>query len=218
MLTKSALTRFAVGISIVLLYVEGASSEGIPAGVGGDPPTEFEGTLNGVLVGDPSNPIPIEIGPIDGPMWPKIFTVDVGPNGIGPGLRIPVWEHIQILPPAAGVPVLPLTDWHEEVHTPNWTWSGGSLMVGTGDPIPGMVGGPAGAATNIWFDLPIGVKPDPAAPIDLWIHKELIYNGPPISAPVAIIEVWEYPTVPEPTTIMLATLGAAYVVLTRRRR
>ncbi len=213
------LTKFAAGICVVLLSIQGVLAQGIPAGVGGPPPSDFEGTLNGVHVGSEANPIKIEIVP-DGDPWLKVFTVDVGTGGIGPGLVIPVSEHFQIFPPADGGLPLPLTDWHEEVHTPYWTWLGGTLTIGSDPPIDGVTGGPQGAATNIWFDLPMGVTPGPDNPIDVFIHKELVYQGPPASTAPVVIEVSEYPTVPEPATMAMLAMGGAAMMLggTRRRR
>ena len=212
--------RLAAAVCIAgWLAVQHSFAGGIPTGVGGDPPVgPFIGNVDtGVNVDNNGEPIPIWLDPDGGP-WLKQIEVH-SPNGFGPGQRVSVWERIHIVPPPTGLPLLPITDWHEEVHAPNWTWAGGHLKIHNSNTTwTGKLGGPQGMNTNIWFEFPPHM-PLPTAPIDLWIHKYLQYNGPQTSTTVALIEVWEYPTtVPEPASWMLAVLGASSLVAVYRCR
>ena len=197
---------------VIAFATHQAFAAGTPVGVGGDPPSgPFEGTLAGVDIGSQQDPIEIWLDPSGG-HWVKQIQVPT-PNGVGPGIVIPVWEHIQILPPPPGLPLLPLTDWHEDVHTSNWSWAGGSLTIhNTNTTVQGVLGGPQGMNNQIWFEFPPHF-PLPGAPLDLWIHKELQYNGPPDPSMTSVlIEIWEHPTVPEPTTLILMMIGSAGVL------
>jgi hypothetical protein len=231
-----------------------AFAENIPAGVGGNPLSEFAATPGAnapmVMVMSPTGgPIPIHIDP-SAPRWQKRITIGpdsfpLTPPVLLPGTVIPIWEKIQLLPPPDGttIPRLPFTDWHEHIHPLDppipgdppggFSWLGGRLVIhnpndpNPNDPVlpplvdvPGMVD-PLDPS-SIWFG-PWPNAPFPAGPngLHLWIHKELVYNGPAITAFPAggiVVDIWEWPTVPEPTTLVLAGLGGLALLAVRRRR
>jgi len=220
-------TQLLSAVLLTLLFAPLTLATGVPAGVGGNPQQNFTGNpVDGILIQTPNHdPIEIYLDP-GGDPWPKWINFDVT-GGLQNGQIVPVWEQLSIVPPPAGVPVLPLLDWHEIVHNPEFQWVEGSLTIhnrfvpGTTDPI--VVGGqigtdefpsePSHPGNAIWFDpilppaLPI---PDP---LDVWIHKDLIYTGidipPDPSGGQAFIDIhlWEHPTVPEPSTVLLAAIG-----------
>jgi hypothetical protein len=184
--------------------------------------------------------IPIWIDPTGDPWLKRIV---ITPNSfptpvLTPGQVIPVWEKIRIIPPppTSNIPRLPFTDWHErivDIASPvpdvDFGWGAGELIVhGPGDPgtIPPplpLVVAPGGVDPldphGIWFGpwFP-GIVPPPEG-LPVWIHKQLIYRGPTITIPGEIsIYIREWPTTPEPTTLVLAGLGCVVAVGMRRRR
>jgi hypothetical protein len=236
-------TTIAVGALFVVLFGIGTTQAqmmmGSPAGVGGDPPIGPFVFDNGMaMVMTPAGgPIPIYIDPA-APHWVKRFQIPPTTAPIEPGAVFPIWEKILILPPpgTAGVPKLPFTDWHERIRIlsdpptpPGFGWvAGGHLVVhDPADPsgmtlpplvdVPGMVDPLDPLA--IWFG-PFPPLPIPPNGLPVWIHKQLIYNGSqplPAGAPI-IIEIWEHPTTPEPSTLILAAVcGLALVGYQRRR-
>ena len=221
-----------VGLAALLMAspVEAQSSMGgTPAGVGNDPPMgPFVGSPDTgmIMVGTENNPIEITIDP-NADAWIKTFVIP-GSITINPGMTFPVWENLLILPPppTSGIPRLPLTDWHEHIHQVSFDtpfgWAGGHIVI-PGPPgtppieVPGMVDptDPSG----IWFAFP--PLPIPPTGLPISIHKQLVYNGTgpltPGPEPI-VITVWEHPTVPEPSALILAGLsGFALIGLGRRR-
>ncbi len=112
-------------------------------------------------------------------------------------------------------------DYHEEILTPGWTWNP------TG---PGGENQWSFSASNwfgIWtYVIPLGnTKVDwtfnPPLPVctNLTLTKYLIYNGGTGADPNAPIIIAEYPTIPEPgTLVLLATAGLGLLLFAWRRR
>jgi len=149
-----------------------------------------------------------------------------------------LWEDFLILP-VPGTAGVPVTDWHEEIHTPGWEW------VVPGDArFPNLF--PASASLITFNGQPWPSKPVPMVPNDpsqLWvkfppippgnvldIHKALLWVGTAgnriwgdnidnsgVTVDESVIEVWEHPTIPEPSTAVLLCLGALPFLLNRRR-
>ena len=198
-------------MSLVLLTASVAWAGGIPVGVGGlgtDPHLVFDGNAN-----DP-NGITLDIPPFwldpNGPSLEKWINLDVT-GGLKKGQVIWIMENITIVsPPATStLPPLPLTDWHEEVHHPDFQWHPGTgtdptipfvpapeLWIhnrdlpgdppGTGIHVRGDVGtvpSPDGTThpnNAVWFEPIPPVFPEPNLPLDIWINKDLVYTGPDI--------------------------------------
>jgi hypothetical protein len=148
-----------------------------------------------------------------------------------------LWENFLNLA-VPGTLGAPITDWHEEIHTPGWEWvlpgdstfpdlfpAGESLITHDGQP---------------WNWTPIPM--DPMDPAKLWvafppinpgsqldIHKALLWVGTDGNriwgdgrddagnvVDESFIDVWEHPTIPEPTAAVLA--GMALIGLFGVRR
>jgi hypothetical protein len=65
--------------------------------------------------------------------------------------------------------------------------------------------------------------PIPPNGLPVWIHKQLVYRGTqtipiPTTPEGLVIEIWEFPTVPEPATFALAGLAGLAMLGIRRRR
>ena len=163
------------------------------------------------------------------------------PSVLPPGWSAPVWEYFLVWP--GGDPPFPnpspaITDWHEHIHEPGWEWivpTEGSLdpplITRDGEPWPWtfVETPPPGTEPNpgwLWVEFPpIG----PGHVLD--IHKKLVWVGTDNNSvwgdgildngelnDETMIRVWEYPTIPEPSTLLLGTLAATGFIGAQRRR
>ncbi len=159
--------------------------------------------------------------PFAGPML-KRFTTPFSTAEIQPGTSFPVWEDFHLDPDS-----VPISDWHEEIHTAGWEWlipSVGTpgLITKNGEPWPwNEIPHPGGAdPSRLWVEFEPIAAFDPdnptAEPNVLDIHKRLVWRGP---GPWAgnVIEVWENPT-PEPGTMVLALMSLAVLATLSRRQ
>jgi hypothetical protein len=123
---------------------------------------------------------------------------------------------------------VPWTDWHEAIMQPGWRWQddrGASgeptFTFASGAPIPGLgiaftdPTATAGGKIDFTFDpLPPGTN--------LKITKRLLFEGLDPLLPgdtfLGTLDIFEYPTVPEPTCSMLLIVGTTVFALTARRR
>lgn len=141
----------------------------------------------------------------------------------------PLWEEFLILPPP-GKRGIPVTDWHQEIHTPGWEWvlpgdarfpglfpPNESLITRDGQPWPwAPIPMPTTDPSKLWVEFePI----EPGHVLD--VHKALLWVGTPGNQiwgdgmddagalfDESFIDVWQYPTgIPEPTTLGLLSLG-----------
>lgn len=148
----------------------------------------------------------------------------------------PLWEDFLNVPQSS-VPSVPITDWHEEIHTPGWEWvlpgdsrfpelfpPNESLITRDGQPwdwshIPMEIQDPS----KLWVTFP---PIPPGSTLD--VHKALLWVGVEGNrtwgdgvddaggtVDESFIEVWEHPTIPEPTSAWLA--GLALIALLGKR-
>ena len=198
----------------------------------------FEPTGQGTghwLVGTPENPLPLIADPKGSQMEKWFFTPTGEP--LQPGWSAPVWENFLVWKGDTSFPPSrPITDWHEHIHEPGWGWevppvgtAGESLITRDGEPWEWKHIPPSGEEPfSPWLD--VVFRPiEPGHILD--IHKRLVWlgvegkntlwgdqkldDGTPHEE--VAIGVWEYPTVPEPTTLLLSSL-ATLVFCARRRR
>lgn len=188
-----------------------------------------DSSFGSINLGSPNEPIEVDYDPAAGPIR-KIFDIQVDRDGDGDvdlddlaiwasllsngTLVTSVHEHFIV---GAGGPGW--RDWHEQIISPDWTWGQNVMFTANGAPIAGLQTMNMGPA--IWFvfpEMPAGTR------IDIW--KELHFSGGlalvqryfgQIGSPVEILEVIEYPTIPEPVSAMTLLMGAGLLLGGRRR-
>jgi len=197
----------------------------------------FEPTGQGTghwMVGTPENPLPLVADPKGSQMEKWFFTPTGEP--LQPGWSAPVWENFLVWKGDSSTPTSrPITDWHEHVHEPGWVWevpppdaTNESLITRDGEPWPWRHIPPSGDEPfSPWLDVEFPAI-EPGHILD--IHKRLVWlgvegnklwgdqqldNGEPYQE--TMIGVWEYPTIPEPTTLLLSSLAALGFCARRRR-
>ena len=145
--------------------------------------------------GQGGQPIPIFYDPLAGP-WQKVLGNFVAPLTINEAITI-----------APGGPNW--TDWEEQILTPGWVWAGGASLTILGD---GTANVTLPNQQTVKFDFP-----SQGVGTTLIINKVLQWNGG--GNPTMPVTINEWPTVPEPGTIVLLisgllALGLGYI---RRR-
>ncbi len=242
---KCNLIVVAAGFLTAVQFSSPAFGLNLPAGVNAEYELTVVDQQTGMaMFGGPNDPIEFYIDP-SLPRWQKEIEVPIGPDGLHPGARIGVWEYLRVLPPPQTTTMsgLPWTDWHEVVGPANatgghlWGWADTVTDTITGQigppelvihnlpggplHVPGMLGSPIvanGPSVDIWFEWPgAQVSPQLHGPLDVWIHKELVYYGPSITNPnndasPLRIQLLEWPTVPEPSSAALAGMGLIGVI------
>ncbi|TWU25729.1 PEP-CTERM sorting domain-containing protein [Bythopirellula polymerisocia] len=225
-MSKIKLSRFPGGVCLVfigllLLSFMGNAQAGTLIGVAQDPPPPmgpfFGDDENGdmIMVGTPTNPIPVTPDPTSTAPWMKEFVINRDGQGwseSGPGSMVSVMEFITLGPPTSSHP-LPIVDWHEDIDPTvgdggKFKWVGGVIETPSG-PHPGKT---STDGFSIWFDFP---PLPPGTPIK--ITKDLMWTGSTITpGPNGennyLIKINEQPSVPEPSSLLLcglALLGAA---------
>lgn len=182
-----------------------------------------------------ANPVPLIANPKAPPME-KWFLTPTGQT-LPPGWSAPVWENFLVWPGDTSFPDRSpsITDWHEHIHEPGWEWeippqsAAESLITRDGQPwdwkpIPP----PPGTDPNpawLWVEFP---PIEPGHILD--IHKRLVWRGTDgnkiwgdhilddgTTHLEEMIAVWEYPTIPEPSTFLLGTLATVGLFARRRR-
>ena len=224
---KTKLHCFSGGVLLafvgaLFLSLVATAQAGTLIGVSQDPPPPM-GPFHGddenedmIMVGSPTNPIPITPDPNSTAPWMKQFVINRDGQGWsteGPLSMVSVMEFITMGPPTSTHPV-PIVDWHEDIDPTvgdggKFKWAGGTIETPAG-PFPGKT---STDGFSIWFDFP------PLPPGTVFkITKNLMWNG---SGPITpgpngennyLIKINERPSVPEPSSLLLgglALLGAA---------
>ncbi len=123
---------------------------------------------------------------------------------------------------------VPWTDWHEEIMQPGWRWL--DDRAGSGEPSFHYASGVTVPGLTVTFTDPtlfeggkIDVTFDPIPPGTLLrFNKRLIYEGLDPLLPgdtfLGTLDIFQYPTVPEPSTWLLALTSLAMVVWMTRAR
>jgi len=204
----------------MLISLTSTLSAGTLYGVGPGAPTgpfvADASTNNAILIGSLDNPVSITIDPT-GPAWGKDFTFNRDGQGWFPGQTVQVHEVIQFVPSTSSAQP---ADWHETIDPTsgdggNFVWGTGTLTVlsGTGSFSSSL----STDGRSIWFYFP--TLPIPS---EISITKTLVWTGGVITpSPNGEnnyhIHVDERPS-PEPSTLALAFLGIATLLVWKRRQ
>ena len=158
-----------------------------------------------VLIGDVTNPFPIDLDPTGSP-WFKSIT---DPNGL-----ITTATPLDLIETIINVGTEPWFDWHQEIFpnaagVPNSTWLGVNLLINGSAITFNAVG--LGTST-LWLD----TFSQPVMPGDVLVIQnvvEVFPVPPPTSGP--ILRMQQYPT-PEPASAALIALGTLTLLGKRR--
>ncbi len=206
----------SVGYFLIISSVQAGTLVGINPS---PPPGPYLGDDNNadkVTVGSSNNPIAITLDPSGSP-WNKQFTINRDGQGWAPGNTVSVMEWLTFPPTSTLRP----TDWHETIDPStgdggNFQWgTGGSILIGTST-YPATL---SGDGKSIWFDFPpISLSSPPVV-----INKTLVWTGGvitpgPNGTNNYVINISEQPSVPEPSSLIMASLTIAGLAMLTRCR
>lgn len=164
-----------------------------------------------VLIGDPNNPMPIDLDS-NGPPWVKGF---FDPKGLAAGnVTVDIIETIE------NVGTESWADWHEHIigdpasaTSPSF-WSSVVSLEINGNPITFIA---TGIGTK---DLELDTFSQPVLPGDiLTIHKQVDVFNTAGETQAPLVRMLEYPTpIPEPGSLALAAVSSLVLIGMRRRR
>ena len=218
----------AVGIASWSINAS-AATIGASGGAGPSPSSSYSLAGTGWVVDDGSfgsgGPIGLQsvaYDPAAGPWHKKLTGADGGDfaasdTGSGALHTFSVIEYLTV----SGT--TPWTDWHERIMQPGWRWlddrasSGEPVINKSGAPVPGLsisFGSPTASEGGS-----IDFKFDPIAPgTSIQIIKRMVFDGLDPLLPgetfLGKLDVFEHPTVPEPSTEMLTLLSVGLIAST----
>ena len=221
----------------VALWPTTAKAVTIGASSGGGPSTTSTFNLAGTgwVVDDGSFPASIGLqtiayDPAAGP-WHKVLAGATGGDfaasdtGTGALHTFSVSEYLTI----GGT--TPWTDWHERIMQPGWRWLDDRASSGepsftfiSGAPIPGLTIAFTDPTLSEGGKIDFSFSPLPPG-TNIKIVKRLVFDGLDPLLPgetfLGKLDIFQHPTVPEPTSVVLALLGSAtlglMLVAPRRR-
>jgi hypothetical protein len=169
----------------------------------------------------------VAFDPTAGPWHKRLLGVDGGvfaasDTGSGALAIFSVSEYVKV----GGA--VPWTDWHEVIMQPGWRWL--DDVAGSGEPSFNFASGISVPGLTRTFTAPsltsggqLDFTFDPIAPGTLLrITKRLVFEGLDPLLPgetyLGTLDIFEHPTVPEPSTWLLAVAGLAAAGLAARAR
>jgi len=232
-LKGSAIRALVLVLAIVGLSanVQAAPPFGASGGSGPSTTSSYNLAGTGWVVDDGSFPAAfgfqeVAFDPTAGPWHKRLVGIDGGDfaasdTGVPALMIFGVSEWVTV----GGT--VPWTDWHEEIMQPGWRWL--DDRAGSGEPSFHYASGVTVPGLTVAFTDPtlseggkIDITFDPIPPGTLLrFNKRLIYEGLDPLLPgdtfLGTLDIFEHPTVPEPTTLLLLITGLAAAWLARAR-
>jgi hypothetical protein len=227
------ISRLAALLIVLIIHPAVAAAAPIGASIGPGPSTTstFDLAGTGWVIDDGSFPASfgtqeVVFDPSAGP-WHKILAGggggDFAASDTGSGALM-VFSVIEFLT----IGGTPWTDWHEAILQPGWRWlddragSGEpSFTFSSGAPIPGLAISFTDPTEILGGKIDFTFDPLPAG-THLKITKRLIFEGLDPLLPgetfLGKLDLFQYPTVPEPSSFVLAALGLIGLIVWRRRK